>query len=314
DGGDDRDRVAVVRHVPHEGHVDLEAVDRQLLHVAQRGVAFPEVVDRDRHAHALQLLEQVGREADVVGADVLRQLQRQLARVELVRPDRVGDEPYEIAMAELDGGQVHGDRQPRLGPLPVVDLPARRAQHPLADLEDQPGLLELGDEARGRYGSELAVVPAEERLGARDAPIGEVAVRLVVDAVLAVPEAVGHAALDRVVMERALAQLATEEADRVAAEGLGERERDVGVLQDRPGVGQVLGRHGDTDAHGDGDVVAGDVRLAREHAEDALSETARLGGAAAVEDAELVAAQAAYAAARADDVAQYAREVPQHLV
>jgi hypothetical protein len=115
-------------------------------------------------------------------------------------------------------------------------------------------------------------------------------------------------------MERALAQLAAEETDRVAAEGLGERERDVGVLQDRAGVGQVLGRHGDTDAHRDRDVVAGDVRLAREHAEDALGEAARLGGAAAVEDAELVAAQAAHGAARPDDVAQHAREVAQHLV
>ena len=227
---------------------------------------------------------------------------------------RVRDEADQVAVAELDVRQVHGDRKPRVRAPPLADLPARGAQHPLADREDQPRLLQHGDEARRGHGSELPALPADERLGARDLAAGEVAVRLIVDAVLAVAEAVRDAALDRVDVKRPLAQLAGEETDRVAAEGLGERERSVGVLQQGSRVGEVLGCQRDPDAHRDGDVVAGDVRLSCERAENALGERARLGGAAAEEDAELVAAQAADGAVQPDELAQHAGDVPQHFV
>jgi hypothetical protein len=79
--GDDRRRVRIAAHVSHEGHVNLEVVHGQLLHVAQGRVAGAEVVDRDRDAHPFQLAEELRGEVDVANADALGQLQRQMTWV-----------------------------------------------------------------------------------------------------------------------------------------------------------------------------------------------------------------------------------------
>src|SRR5438309_1302385 len=65
DGPDDRGRVWVMAEVPHEAAVDLQEVDGKLLEVRQRGVAGPEIVERDRHARGA---EQLQRPLDAIGA------------------------------------------------------------------------------------------------------------------------------------------------------------------------------------------------------------------------------------------------------
>ena len=50
--------LCVLADVAHEGLVDLQRADRELLQRRQRGVAGAEIVDREVQAHRVQLIEQ----------------------------------------------------------------------------------------------------------------------------------------------------------------------------------------------------------------------------------------------------------------
>ena len=56
---------------------------------------------------------------------------------------------------------------------PFEPLAQRRAQPPLGQLVDQAVLLGQRDEARRRNGAELGVVPADQRLDAAQAAVGQ---------------------------------------------------------------------------------------------------------------------------------------------
>jgi hypothetical protein len=86
------------------------------------------------------------------------------------------------------------DREPelverRLG-LPASDLAAGGAQHVLAELDDQAGVLGHRDELGRRHRAALGVVPAQQRLDARDLAAGQV-----VEGLVGEPQLVG--ALER---------------------------------------------------------------------------------------------------------------------
>ena len=72
-------------------------------------------------------------------------------------------------MAELRGRQV--DRHPaqlQALLLPGLQLGDRLFQHPGADAVDIAGILRDGDELDRRDGTELRVLPTQQRLGADD--------------------------------------------------------------------------------------------------------------------------------------------------
>ncbi len=84
------------------------------------------------------------------------------------------------AALELRHGDVDRHRQAGQALLmPGGDLCARRPQDPLADLDDEPGLLGDGDELVGREDAELRMAPAQQRLGAGDLAAGDLHFRLV---------------------------------------------------------------------------------------------------------------------------------------
>ena len=75
------------------------------------------------------------------------------ARVPSWRPERLTDRPR---------SDQPGSR------LPALHLAARLVEHPRADRHDEAGLLGDGDEVAGAEQAALGVLPAQQRLDARD--------------------------------------------------------------------------------------------------------------------------------------------------
>src|SRR6476620_7994831 len=55
DGADDLGTLTLCPHLAHERPIDLQRIEGKAVHVAERGVAGPEVVDRELDAELLQL-------------------------------------------------------------------------------------------------------------------------------------------------------------------------------------------------------------------------------------------------------------------
>ena len=86
----------------------------------------------------------------------------------------------QVALVELDRGQVDADRQRRLAAfVPPGGLAAGLAQHPFADRHDHAGLLGQRDEVQRRDDAVLGVLPADQGLQAGDLLGAQVHDRLV---------------------------------------------------------------------------------------------------------------------------------------
>ncbi len=101
--------MTVGRYLPDERAWQLESVDRQPPQVGEVGVAGAEVIDRNPHAHAGQLLQGVKRSAPglhqrTFGQFELEQVWRELGLFE--DPGHVIDQVRGCGLAH---GQVHAD-------------------------------------------------------------------------------------------------------------------------------------------------------------------------------------------------------------
>ena len=85
----------------------------------------------------------------------------------------------ELVGVELARGDVDGDADRMAGVAPAHGLPAGLLQHPLADLDDQPGLLEQRDEVVRLHEPARRAAPADQRLHARGAHVVQAERRLV---------------------------------------------------------------------------------------------------------------------------------------
>src|SRR3954447_19238321 len=174
-----------------ERAVDLQHVDRELVEVAERGVARPEVVEREQHARLLQLLERRQVLDAVLEQDALRHLERQRRRLDAGLLQRTPDVRDEPGLAELAGGGVYALPWAALPP-PPRGLLAGALEQPLPQRADQPGLLGERDEVVRRDEAALRVLPADERLDAGDLPRRQLEQRLVVEDELLLVEAVAQ--------------------------------------------------------------------------------------------------------------------------
>src|SRR6185437_7942642 len=181
DGAHDLRIIAAGGDFLDEGVIDLELVERQAPQVAQARVAGAEVIDRNAHPESGQAAEDFDRSLRVVHNRALGQLQLEEAGLEACLMQRATDYFEEIPLAELLRRQVHGHSyRADAGHLPCSRLPARFAQHPFPNRDDQAGLFGHGDEAAGRDETALRVAPANQRLGAVDTAGLHVNLRLVV--------------------------------------------------------------------------------------------------------------------------------------
>ena len=147
----DRPVLGVVRQILDEGAIDLDRVDRKLLHQRHRGIAGAEIVDGEAHAAAADDVEQFDRAADVVHHHAFGDLELQQLRRHAARGQRVVDVPQQILVRELPRREVDRHRQ-RRQPLPPPGhvLRAGGLQHPASDRNDQPGFLGERNELRRR--------------------------------------------------------------------------------------------------------------------------------------------------------------------
>src|SRR5712691_968259 len=92
------------------------------------------------------------RRVHVLQEDALGDLDAHPVSVHSGLPKRERHPLHEVALREPFPGQVDVDAEGQLpgGVAPLLSLPARLAQHPVVEIEDEAGLLGGGDELRGR--------------------------------------------------------------------------------------------------------------------------------------------------------------------
>ena len=157
----------------HEGAVQLQRVEAEVVQVRERRVARAEVVEQKVHAQRLDLREEQRGGAGVLHDHALGDLQPKPVGFEPALLQREAHLLEQLCPQELPGGEVHADRDGRAPRQPVRE-PARRlarlAQHPFADGADEACLLGRGDELGGWGAPALRVLPFHQRLAARDEP------------------------------------------------------------------------------------------------------------------------------------------------
>mmetsp|Transcript_20721 Transcript_20721/g.38883 ORF Transcript_20721/g.38883 Transcript_20721/m.38883 type:complete len:265 (-) Transcript_20721:52-846(-) len=123
DGIDDGAVLGVLGQVAHEGLVDLELADAELLQMAERRIAGAEVIDGQADAARVQLVHHGDRNRRVVHRGAFGQLQLQALRRHAGVTQHTADQLGQVIVAELHGGQVHGHRQlGQAGIIPTAQL------------------------------------------------------------------------------------------------------------------------------------------------------------------------------------------------
>src|SRR5438876_5970056 len=110
DALDDLDLALVVSHGAHEGTVDLEGVDGQLVQVAERRIPGPEVVDAQAHARGPQVRERRSCRRTVSDQHALRQLEAKSRRLDPAARDHLLQLGAELRLEQLPAGEVHRER------------------------------------------------------------------------------------------------------------------------------------------------------------------------------------------------------------
>ena len=156
----------------------------------------------------------------------------------------------ELARRDVDGGEDRRIDVERA--LPGGEFERRALHGEDAEIDDEAVLLGDRDEGRGRDRAELGVVPAQQRLEARDGPVLQPHDRLERDPHLAAIERAAEVALQHQAIAALVAHGGAEDLRPVAAQALGLDHRDLGVLEHLLAL-QVAARFVEGDADGDGE-------------------------------------------------------------
>ena len=202
----------------------------------------------------------------------------------------------EVRLGELAGGEVDADDERprgRVPALPVADLLARRLEHPAADRQDESRLLRERDERQRRHEAADRVLPAEERLHADHPAAAELHERLVVEAQLRPLDGAPKVVLERGAVQRLGVHLGVEHHGGPDGVQLRPVERDLGLLEEVPRVGEPGAPEREAQAGADVDLTPVEVEGLRDRELDPRRDTLRLADAAhrAQQDPELVRAE-----------------------
>ena len=316
DGGDDGPVFGAGVDLPHEGLVDLELVEGETLEVGEAGIAGAEVVDGDRDAQRLELIELPGDLLDVAHHHALGELEGQQAGGDVVAAQGRGDAVDEVGAAELQRRDIDRHRHQRqAGSAPGGELGAHRVEHPLAEAEDQAALLGDGYEAPRQQQAQLRVLPAHQGLGAHQAAVGGHQ-RLVVKHQLVAIEGAAQGVFEGQALAAHRVHARGEELDAVAARLLGPVHGHVGPVEEDLGVPPVVGVDRHADAGGQAELAAGQPEGFVEGRQQARGAGTQPGPVVALGDQhdELVAAVAQHALAGAQHRLEAPRDLDQQLV
>src|SRR6266852_2516040 len=120
-----------------EGLVNFQDINGKLLKIAEAGIAGAEVIHCKVYPHHFELLKYGGRGFGILHKDAFGDLEFQISRFQASFQEYRPDTFDKTLVAELDGGNVDGNRhwrQPRA--LPGARLGACFAQDPTTDLND----------------------------------------------------------------------------------------------------------------------------------------------------------------------------------
>ena len=199
----------------------------------------------------------------------------------------------QLPRRHVDAGE-HRLAQPHAA-LPGAELARGALQHEQAEIDDQADLLGDADELRRRHPAHLRMVPARQRLEARDRAVLQPHDRLVEDGDLLALQRAAQLGFQRQAVGLARAHRRLEHLDAVAADALGVIHRELGVLEHLLGAVRLAVAERKPDRGGEEDlaVVEGDRRAQR--AADGLGEGDQPGRVALRQHdhGELVAGRAA---------------------
>ncbi len=302
----------------HEAGVDLELANRQLAQIAERGIAGAEVVQRQGQADAAQLLHH-GLDRGCLAVDEHRfgklELDRAGRQADLLEQRHGGlDEAVAGKLLSRDVDRDRRHRQPLRPPQP--GLPAGRAQDPGAQPVDQARALGDRHELGRRHPALALVPPAQQRLRASNLAARKLDLRLKEQLQQIAVERLAQRcleilpALDRRVHAR------LEEAEEIAAAILGLVQRKIGVAHQIRQLRAVARRQGDADAGGDAGPLAIEVERGPDAVQDPLGDLnhGRRLGQLGQHDREFVAAQAAQAVARPQNLPQALGDLDQQEI
>ena len=174
----------------------------------------------------------------------------------------------ELASGDVDG---HADRIP--GRSPRGALSAGLLQDPLADLGDQPRLLEQRDEVVGLNDAARRVLPADQGLHPGGAHVAQVDRGLVGEEELVVLEGFAQVHLEFHAVLDGVLHAGLEHDVAVLAVPLGPVHRDVGVAQELLGRGSLPDRDPDARRHGHASLlVRSELERLLERVEQALGD------------------------------------------
>ena len=151
---------------------------------------------------------------------------------------RGGDDVADAACQELRGGQVHRNGQVL---RPSRGGAARLPQHPRADLVDEPQVLGNGNEHQRRDKRSVFRGQAYQRLEADEAALRYFEERLVVQFEAIMQHRVANYPLEFEARLQLGVHLGHEEADAIAAVGLGLVHRQIGTFQKPLRIGPSAG-------------------------------------------------------------------------
>src|SRR6266850_2808019 len=147
------------------GSVDFQPVHRILLQLRQARVACPKFVDSYTNSQRLEPLDGLHRRTRVLGKHALLQVQFQVLRREIGRPQHPFDERDQAGLSELDWGYIDRYGKRRLLGQQRLDALACRLQHPFANRNYEPQLLAQRNELLWQQNSACRVIPANKCLG-----------------------------------------------------------------------------------------------------------------------------------------------------
>jgi len=157
----------------------------------------------------------------------------------------------EIGLAKLARTDIHRHLQfsHTTVIVPGCELRAGGCQNPLANRDDQTGILSQRNEVAGRDQTMLRMLPSHEGLGAED-PTPGVDLRLIVEEELVLLQRQVQILLELPPVPGCLIHACRKELNVVASSRLGVIHRRVGVAHQQFDRVTVTGEDGDTDARG----------------------------------------------------------------
>src|SRR5262249_14456637 len=152
-------------HARDESAVDLDLVEGEAAQVAERRIARAEIVHRNAHAKALELVEDRERAIAVLHEDPLGDLELEAIGRQTGYRQNASDRFVQIGSRELDRRQV--DRNTKVA-RPGARSAARLGQRPLTELQDQAGVFRYRDEHTRWDHASHRMVPPRKRFKAGD--------------------------------------------------------------------------------------------------------------------------------------------------